>query len=573
MLGFSFNHGDVIALTICFALCYFAYLRYHRDLTPREKSNAYILHCSVTHSRRLPEPSRHAFTYPLLAFLFSLSDLESGKLSLLRGYLFSYGGIFLRVVGIRASGYLYDDRGAETSIRTKLVKTLKRFDVGEAEDLTGVWMMTMPSFLGWEGINPLTVYFCYKNNTSGLWLTVLEVHNTFSERHVYILETGSNEGTPPQGHRCAVRKSWAFRYDHQWTFPRTFHVSPFNDRLGTYTVAIRPPSHQPSVFGIEPLTSSMSPAVRITLHPPQENAPEDSPASTQKTSLKLVASWKIKRAVPLTIVGLLDALARHPISLLMTTPRILYHAFILHYRRFLAVWRRPEMLPVAPDWGHFRNRNRLDNDKSRQTKGGGIAWQRPTIIENLAADVIYSFIARRAMELDMVVVLQAGDPSIPPREFSHEDDVPHPRRTLTISYLSPRFFTLLLLAPNARTALTLGGPQANRAGDVFEFIVSDEVLFIELSGERASGGLHPIPNLQNFYGEAFPSSLLRRLRASAPQPPIGEVSDHFLQPRDFTEGILLLFLLLACVGAEWLECLLWKYLGVRWSGEDRQVRA
>lgn len=59
----------------------------------------------------------------------------------------------------------------------------------------------MPSFLGTEGINPLSVWLCYeKDDAEGgagkerkLWTVILEVHNTFGERHVYVLETGKGE--------------------------------------------------------------------------------------------------------------------------------------------------------------------------------------------------------------------------------------------------------------------------------------------------------------------------------------------------------------------------------------------
>lgn len=58
----------------------------------------------------------------------------------------------------------------------------------------------MPSFLGTEGINPLSVWLCYeKDDVEGrgkerkLWTVILEVHNTFGERHVYVLETGKGE--------------------------------------------------------------------------------------------------------------------------------------------------------------------------------------------------------------------------------------------------------------------------------------------------------------------------------------------------------------------------------------------
>jgi DUF1365 family protein len=40
--------------------------------------------------------------------------------------------------------------------------------------LEDAWMMTMPSLLGFKGINSLTVYFCY-NAEGELFVTVLEV--------------------------------------------------------------------------------------------------------------------------------------------------------------------------------------------------------------------------------------------------------------------------------------------------------------------------------------------------------------------------------------------------------------
>jgi len=55
----------------------------------------------------------------------------------------------------------------------------------------------MPAFLGTEGINPLSVWLCYEKDEEGkerkLWTVLLEVHNTFGERHVYVLEAGKGE--------------------------------------------------------------------------------------------------------------------------------------------------------------------------------------------------------------------------------------------------------------------------------------------------------------------------------------------------------------------------------------------
>jgi DUF1365 family protein len=137
---------------------------------------AYILRSITSHARFLPVDSRHAFTYPVLSLLLPLSALEPGKLSLLNGFLFSFGGIHGRILGLRSAGYLYDDGGKEPSIRKKLVEALGKFGIGLSGDqLDDAWILTMPSYCGFEGINPLTVYFCYRKDCPELWIVVLEV--------------------------------------------------------------------------------------------------------------------------------------------------------------------------------------------------------------------------------------------------------------------------------------------------------------------------------------------------------------------------------------------------------------
>lgn len=142
----------------------------------RTSPQAYILHSITSHARYLPVESRHAFTYPVLSLFLPLSALESGQLSLLNGFLFSFGGIHGRILGLRSAGYIYDDGGKEPSIRKKLVEALGQFGIGHAgEQLDDAWILTTPSYCGFEGINPLTVYFCYRKGCPQLWIVVLEV--------------------------------------------------------------------------------------------------------------------------------------------------------------------------------------------------------------------------------------------------------------------------------------------------------------------------------------------------------------------------------------------------------------
>lgn len=181
-----------LACATCIALSYLFFFPNPRDNGNGNdcSSRAYVLETTVTHARLLPSPSSHKFTYPVLSFFCPLRALESHQISLLNGWLFSYGGITGRLVGLRATNYLYDDGGAEKSVRTKLGKVLRDFGVAKAgrrevpeegegkgeEARFDAWIMTIPAYCGFEGINPLTVYFCYHDDApSKLWAVVLEV--------------------------------------------------------------------------------------------------------------------------------------------------------------------------------------------------------------------------------------------------------------------------------------------------------------------------------------------------------------------------------------------------------------
>lgn len=130
-----------------------------RTSTPPRRPQGFVVNTKVTHSRLLPESAAHNFSYPTLFLLVSLRALEAGRLDLCRGWLFSYGGLYGRVTGLRASAYLQED--PTNNVWQKLGKVLTDHGAN-ADELGDAWMLTMPSYFGFEGINPLTVYFCYK---------------------------------------------------------------------------------------------------------------------------------------------------------------------------------------------------------------------------------------------------------------------------------------------------------------------------------------------------------------------------------------------------------------------------
>jgi hypothetical protein len=101
--------------------------------------------------------------------------------------------------------------------------------------------------------------------------------------------------------------------------------------------------------------------------------------------------------------------------------------------------------------------------------------------------------------LGVVLTLRPGDPSEQTQHFdAHRDEAAGmtegKTHKLVISYLSPHFFILLVLAGDAPTAL-----QCDRgtAGNVREFVVSDEALFCKvldagmIAGGEGGGGTWP----------------------------------------------------------------------------------
>jgi DUF1365 family protein len=184
-MGFTLLDGIVSlsCLGLSCAIYAFSHLPRAHNGNAGTFPQAYILRSITFHARFIPLDSRHAFTYPVLSLLLPLSALESGQLSLLNGFLFSFGGIYWRILGMRSAGYLYDDDGKEPSMRKKLVEALGQFGVEHAgEQMDDAWILTMPSYFGFEGINPLTVYFCYRKGCPDLWIVVLEVRVIYLDR-------------------------------------------------------------------------------------------------------------------------------------------------------------------------------------------------------------------------------------------------------------------------------------------------------------------------------------------------------------------------------------------------------
>jgi hypothetical protein len=168
-------------------------------VTGRPPAGAALYECRITHVRTAP--LRNVFTYGTYQWLVDLDDLPRP------------GPLLCALVGFPACDHLGDPHG---SIRGNLDRFLATHDV----DLGGgrVLMLAHARVLGYV-FNPLTVYWCHRADGT-LACVVAEVHNTYGQRHAYLLRTD---------HRGRAQTA------------KDFYVSPFYPVDGQYRMSLPEP--------------------------------------------------------------------------------------------------------------------------------------------------------------------------------------------------------------------------------------------------------------------------------------------------------------------------------------------
>ena len=164
---------------------------------------------SVFHRRLTLRP--HRFRYRLYWLLLDLDELPrlDAELS-----LFAHNRRGLFSLHDRDHG-----DGSATPLRAQAEALLAANGV----DLKGgaIRLLCMPRTLGFA-FNPLSVYFCYAKG-GALAALIYEVHNTFGERHSYVLPAAQAPGEARQS--CA----------------KAFFVSPFLPMGLRYEFRVAPP--------------------------------------------------------------------------------------------------------------------------------------------------------------------------------------------------------------------------------------------------------------------------------------------------------------------------------------------
>lgn len=186
--------------------------------------------------------------------------------------------------------------GRDRSIRAGL----ERFLAENGEDLDGgrVLMLANARVLG-HVFNPLTLFWCH-GPQGDVRCVVAEVHNTYGERHCYLLRPGHQDGA---AHATEFRVA------------KDFYVSPFFEVAGTYRMRLPLPDER----------------LTLTLHLEQDGA-------------RPFTATVVGRRRPATPRHLLLTLAAHPWPTLAVTVSIRWHGIRLWLRR-LPVVARPHHSP------------------------------------------------------------------------------------------------------------------------------------------------------------------------------------------------------------------------------------
>jgi DUF1365 family protein len=161
----------------------------------------------VTHARQAPV--RHRFRYRTTAWLVDLGavpQLPAGLRWLAR---------------FDARDHLGE---SSRSLRQNVTSLLAR----HAIDVSGgrIEMLANARSLG-HVFNPISLHWCYTAE-GALAAVIAEVHNTYGDRHAYLLTPGGDG-----------------RVDQ--TLDKAMYVSPFNEVDGQYRITITPPSQRVSV--------------------------------------------------------------------------------------------------------------------------------------------------------------------------------------------------------------------------------------------------------------------------------------------------------------------------------------
>ncbi|KAI0152934.1 hypothetical protein GGR57DRAFT_492632 [Xylariaceae sp. FL1272] len=299
--------------TVVIAALWLTLLRSARDRSSQAVSlrqtgigRPLLFPCETTHTRLCPK--KHSFTYSYLMVgipvgwtgvaggMISVDELSENR----KGWY-----------TINAADYLARGNG-HLGLRRKLDQFLTTQAIDPLE-YPFAYLVTAAKFLGYH-FNPVSFWYLYSERKR-LTAIILEVNNTFGERRMYFLAHGGNQLENAHAEPTPLKQTW----------PKDFHVSPFNSRKGTYSLI----AQDPLALDIELLNNTIN-------------------LSSSKDHAKLIARiFSVGEAIDPTEMSSLRKvtfLMKWWWVGFMTFPRIVKEAGALYFKRQLHVWYRPEPL-------------------------------------------------------------------------------------------------------------------------------------------------------------------------------------------------------------------------------------
>ncbi|KAH6845019.1 hypothetical protein B0I37DRAFT_173977 [Chaetomium sp. MPI-CAGE-AT-0009] len=295
--------------------------------------------CRTSHTRLFPKKHSFSYSYLLVGIPVGFEGNAGGLVSVKangKPGLFPYFSLapWAGWFTVDAGDYL-EHGNSELGLRGKLDEYLRSQGVDPAI-YPSAYLITAPRFLGYQ-FNPVSFWYLYDADKR-LAAMILEVNNTFSERRMYYLTachgpTEQIDCPPSVKHEAEEGECPPDHSTHRPTFkqtwPKDFHVSPFNSRKGSYSLRASDPLNPSTqaTTAIPTLTTTITllssknhPKMIATLS--STSAPVDPHTLTPTQKYHFLARW--------WYVGLL------------TYPRILAQAAVLFFQHGLRVWGRPE---------------------------------------------------------------------------------------------------------------------------------------------------------------------------------------------------------------------------------------
>lgn len=261
--------------------------------------NSQIFTGVVSHGRNWPQ--KHNFSYPVYFYRFDIDELPE-----LDRTLPGFGYNRFSVVRMDDKDYL---RRGNQSLKEKIAEVLEKVECDRL-----IKRIDLISFAKYFNVifRPVSFFVCY-DDADCCQLVLAEVHNTFREAHLYVLQKPEIQS-----------ETLCFKV------PKAFHVSPFFDLKGQYQIRFKANRQEIDI------------AIELT--------------RSEYGEKPVFWARLTGQGQPLTSGKLYRTLLKHPFNAMLNMPRIMRQAVTLYFQKKLPISPKPipqsefTMRTQRPSW-------------------------------------------------------------------------------------------------------------------------------------------------------------------------------------------------------------------------------